>query len=118
MGYILNATAIRAPAAITETNSTQMAMKRTLSGAVNRDFFGTNKRIWQLDYKSTKKADYDIINAIYNTYLLTGNTVTWQSTETNYSFASTLVHVDLLSRGFSIKGNSYISDFSLILTEA
>lgn len=118
MSYILSGTTIKKPQAITEDNSTQVTQIRTLSGAVNRDFFGSNKRIWSCDYSTITKADYDTINAIYQAYLLSGNPVTWQSTESNYVIASTNVHVDLLSRGFTYKGGSYLSDFTLILTEA
>lgn len=101
-----------------EDNSTQVTQVRTLSGAVSRDFFGSNKRVWTLNYNTITKTDYDVINAIYQAYLLSGSPVTFQSTETSYTIASTTVHVDLLSRGFSYKGGSYLSDFTLILTEA
>ena len=103
---------------ITESNSTQVAVQRTLSGAINRDYFGSNKRVWELTYSNTKKTDYDTIKTIYDLYLSTGTTRTWQITEPNYTISLTNVHVDLLQRGFSVKGSSYISDFTLVLTEA
>lgn len=118
MSYILSATTIRSPMAISEANSTQVAQQRTLSGAVNRDYFGSNKRVWTLQYRNTKKADYDTINTIYTAYLSSGTAVSWSSTETNYSIASTTVHIDLLQRGLSTPGTDYISDFDLVLTEA
>lgn len=119
MAYILAGTTLpKGPAAIQESNSTLVAQQRTLSGAVNRDFFGSNKRIWQLDYKNTNTTVYSTIKTIYTNYLSTGTAVSFSSTETNYAISSTTVHVDLLVRSFSIRGNSYISDFSLILTEA
>jgi hypothetical protein len=117
MSYLLSGTTIRGPYSIEESNSTQVAQQRTLSGAVGRDYFGSNKRIWTLEYKNTNPTAYTTIKTIYNTYLSTGTAVTWQSTETNYTIASTTVHIDLQIRQFSVRGSSYISDFTLILTE-
>lgn len=118
MGYLLDATTIRSPYEITESNDTQVAVQRTLDGSINRDYFGNNKRIWELKYVNSKKADYDTINTIYQSYLSTGTTKAFEVTETNYTVASVSVHVDLLERGFTIRGSDYLSDFSLILTEA
>lgn len=118
MSYLLDSTTIKSPDSIKETNSTQVAQNRTLDGTVSRDYFGDNKRVWILDYRNTNKTQYDIIKTIYDSYLSTATAKTWQSTETNYTIASTNVHVDLLERGFSVKGTDYISDFTLILTEA
>lgn len=118
MSYILSGSNIRAPQSFEETNSTQVAENRTLSGSVTRDFFGSNKRVWVLEYNNTKKADYDTINTIYQSYLSTGATKTWEVTETNYAISQTNVHVDLLVREFGVKGTDYISDFTLILKEA
>ena len=103
---------------MTVSNDTQMAQNRTLAGSVTRDYFGSNKRVWQLDYETTTKTDFDTINTIYTSYLSTGTAKTWQVTETNYTISSTSVHVDLKVRNFSVGGESYISDFTLILTEA
>lgn len=118
MAYILNGSTIRAPHEFGEANSTQFAQNRALDGSINRDYFGTNKRVWVLDYQNTKKADYDTIKALYETYLLNINALSWEVTETNYSVAATTVHVDLQERGFSVRGTDYISDFTLTLTEA
>lgn len=118
MAYILNSTTIKAPQTIEETNSTQVAQQRALSGAVGRDYFGSKKRIWKFTYRNTKKADFDTLNTIYNTYLSNNTAVTFESTESNYTIASTSVHVDLLQRSFVMQGADYISDFTLILTEA
>lgn len=118
MAYVLAGTNIRAPQSLEESNSTQYAQQRTLSGTVGRDYFGSNKKVWELNYENTKKADYDTINAIYATYLSTGASQTWAVTETNYAITSTNVHVDLQVRRFTMSGTSYISDFTLILTEA
>lgn len=118
MSYLLDGGAIRAPNRMEERNSTQVAQQRTLSGAVNRDYFGSNKRVWVLFYRVAKKADYDTIKAIYDTYLSTGTEVDWEVTETNYTVSATTVHVDLIDRGFSVLGESYLSDFDLVLTEA
>jgi hypothetical protein len=118
MSYLLAATSIRSPNTMSEDNTTQVTQIRTLSGAINRDYFGSNKRIWKLEYKNLQKADYDTLNTIYQAYLLSGTPVAWQITETNYAVAATTVHVDLLSRDFSAKGSGYLSDITLILTEA
>lgn len=118
MAYTLDSVSIRSPHQISETNSTQVAQQRTLDGSIKRDYFGANKKVWVLTYTNTKKTDYDVINTIYQSYLSTGTAKTWVVTETNYPISSTSVHVDLLQRGFSIRGEDYISDFDLILTEA
>lgn len=118
MSYTLNGTEIRRPHGISESNSTQMAQNRVLSGSIARDYFGSNKRVWKLTYNNTQKSEYDVIKAIYDAYLATATAVTWVSDETNYTIAQTNVHVDLQDRGFSYSGTDYLSDFTLILTEA
>lgn len=118
MAYILDGTTIRSPHQFNESNSTQAAQNRTLDGAINRDYFGSNKRVWNLSYRNTNKTDFDTINTIYQSYLANAVAKTWQVTETNYTISSTNVHVDLVSRGFSIRGEDYLSDFDLVLTEA
>lgn len=118
MSYLLSGSTIKNPQEITERNSTQVAQNRVLSGAITRDYFGSNKRVWILSYRNTKKADYDTIKTIYDSYLSTATAKAWQVTETNYTVAATTVHIDLVEREFSVKGSDYISDFDLILTEA
>lgn len=118
MSYLLDGQEIRRPYTIDEGNSVQVAQNRTLSGAITRDYFGSKKRVWKLEYRNTNKTDYDIINAIYNDYLTTETTQTWQVTETNYTVAEVRVHVDLEERSFNVRGEDYLSDFDLILTEA
>lgn len=117
MSYLLDGSQIRSPDSLKESNSTQVAQVRTLDGSISRDYFGSNKRVWVLDYKNVKKASYDTIKTIYDSYLSTATAKTWEVTETNYTVSSTNVHIDLLERGFSVKGEDYISDFTLILTE-
>lgn len=118
MGYVLDGTSIRRPNDLIETNDTQVAQQRTLSGAINRDYFGSNKRRWVLQYRNTNKTDYDVIKAKHTSYLSDAVAKTWEITETNYDVDQTNVHIDLQERGFSVKGTDYISDFDLILTEA
>lgn len=118
MAYILDSTTIRRPAQFTESNNSQSAQNRTLDGSITRDYFGSNKRVWTLDFTTVKKTDYDTIKAIYDSYLSTGATKTWEVTETNYTISSVNVHIDLVERGFTIKGTDYLSDFTLTLTEA
>lgn len=118
MSYLLAGSTLRNPHDFEERNSTQVAEQRTLSGSVNRDYFGSNKRVWVLNYQTTKKTDFDTINNIYQSYLSTGTAQTWQVTETSYTVSQTNVHVDLLVRQFSVRGSDYLSDFTLTLTEA
>lgn len=118
MAYILSSTQIRAPHELAEANSTQVAQNRTLSGSVTRDYFGSNKRVWKLEYRNVLPADYDTIKTIYTSYLSNVAAKTWEITEANYTVAQTNVHLDLVERGFSVRGNDYLSDFTLILTEA
>lgn len=118
MAFLLGGTQIKGPGRITEGNSTQTAQQRTLSGAISRDMFGSNKRVWELEYENVNPTDYATIKAKHTTYLSTGAVSTFQSTEANYTVASTSVHIDIQQRGFKVRGSSYISDFTLILTEA
>lgn len=118
MAYILDSTTIRRPNQIQENNNTQVAQNRSLDGTITRDYFGNNKRVWTLDFTNVQKASYDAIKTVYDSYLSTGATKTWEVTETNYTISSVNVHIDLLERGFSIKGTDYLSDFTLTLTEA
>lgn len=118
MAYLLSSSTIKAPQKITEENSTQVSQQRTLSGAVVRDYFGSNKKVWILQYRNTKKTDYDTIDTIYQAHLSSGDTKTWEVTETNYTIAETNVHIDLQARRFRHGGEDYISDFDLILVEA
>ncbi len=118
MSYLLDSTAIRNPRNIEESTIDQYAQQKTLSGAIRRDYFGATKRIWAYDFTNTKPADYAVIKAIVDSYKSTGSTKTFEVTEANYIIAETLVHLDLVRRTFTIGGDSYISDFSLILTEA
>lgn len=118
MSYILDGSNIKNPQELQVNNSTQVAQNRVLSGAVTRDYFGSNKRRWVLSYRNTKKADYDTIKTIYDSYLSTATAKSWEVTETNYTVSATTVHVDLLERDFNVGGEDYISDFDLILTEA
>jgi len=118
MAYILNATTIRPPSRVEESNNTQVAQIRTLQGTIGRDYFGSNKRVWKLDYKNVNATDYATIKAIYDSYLATATAKSWSVTETNYTVSATTVHIDLQQRSFSIKGSDYLSDFTLTLTEA
>lgn len=118
MSYLLDGSTIRAPHSMQESNSTMMAQHRTLDGSVSRDYFGDNKRMWNLSYNSTKKTDFDTINTIYQAYLDDELPVTWQVTETNYTISEVSVHIDLQVRDFNVKGTDYISSFELVLTEA
>lgn len=118
MAYLLGGSQIRNPLSLEESNSTQVAQNRTLSGSVTRDYFGSNKRVWTLDFQNAKITDYSTINTIYQAYLTSGTCPTFEVTETNYTVASTNVHVDLITRDFSVRGSDYLSNFSLVLTEA
>lgn len=118
MSYVLASQILKGPNTFNETNSTLVAQQRTLGGNIARDYFGSNKRMWTLNYVNANPTAYTTIQSIYNSYLATGTAQTWQITETNYTISSVNVHVDLLIRNFNVRGASYISDFTLILTEA
>lgn len=118
MAYLLDSTTIRNPINIQEQTVDQYAEQKALSGSVNRDYFGSTKRIWIFDYANTKPVDYTTIKTIVDSYKSTGATKTFESTETNYTVSSTLVHLDVVKRQFSVRGTTYISDFTLIMTEA
>lgn len=117
MSYLLASTEIRRPNTLEVGSSTQYAQNRALDGSVGRDYFGSDKRVWKLTYETVNPSDYSTINTIYRSYLTNG-VQTWEITESNYTISQTNVHVDLVGRGFSVKGTDYLSDFDLILTEA
>ncbi len=118
MAFLLDGQAIRSPNSMSEANNTQYAQQRTLSGNIGRDYFGSNKRVWTLKYDVIQKSAYDTINTIYQSYLSTGSGKTWEITETNYTVSQTTVHINLEQREFSIGGENYLSEITLILTEA
>ena len=118
MSYLLASTVIKRPKRILVKNDTQFAQQRTLKGNIGRDYFGDNKRVWLFEYPLITKADFDVIDAIYQSYLTLGTPKTFQSTETNYLVSSTLVHMDIPDRDFNVGGDQYISNFSMTLTEA
>lgn len=119
MAYTLGGSTIKAPNSISErVDNIQYAQQRTLAGSIGRDYFGSNKRVWKLTYQNIPKASYDTIKTVYDTYTSTGTAVTWESTETNYTIASTNVHINIDDRGFSVGGEDYISSFAITLTEA
>lgn len=118
MSYILASTTIKSPNDINEKNDTQFSQARMLNGTIARDYFGVNKRVWTMNYKNALKSDYDTVKTIYDNYLSTSTAVSFLSDEANYTITSTNVHVDLQTRGFSVLGTDYLSDYTLILTEA
>ena len=117
MAYLLSGSEIRAPHQLSESNATLMVQNKALNGTVNRDYMGSNKRVWELEYNNVMPTDYNTIKTIYDTYLSTNTAVTWEVTEANYTVSSTTVHVTLDERGFKVRGNDYISDFKLTLVE-
>lgn len=121
MSFILAGSIVRSPMSFTEDNSTQVAQNRSLGGSIVRDYFGSNKTIGTYEYQNAQPSEFNAINTVYQTYLSTGTTQSWQITEANYNgvFSTAQnVHIDLLHRGFSVRGSSYLSDFTLILTQA
>lgn len=117
MSYSLGGTAIRRPTTMHESNNTQYAANRVLSGANTRDYFGANKRVWTLNYKTLNATDFATIYAVYQAFLTNKMPITFVVTEGNYP-VNTTVHVDFPDRDFSIPGSSYLSDNTLTLTEA
>lgn len=120
MSWLLNGSAIRKPNSANEGNSTQVAQNRTLGGNINRDYFGNNKNIMTLSYQNINYSDWSTINTLYQTYLTNKTAQSFQITDTNYNGAFTTsrnCHIDLLTRDFKVAGSTYLSDFTLILTE-
>lgn len=117
MSYLLDGSTIRNPINIEEQTVDQYAQQKTLDGQVSRDYFGSTKRVWILDYVNIPPSDYNTIKTIVDAYKSTVAAKTFQSTETNYTIASTSCHLDLTRRKFTVGGTDYISDFSLVLTE-
>jgi hypothetical protein len=118
MSFVLGGTTIKRPSKMNEANSTQYAANRVLSGANTRDYFGSNKRVWTLEFDNLNTTDYTTIQTLYLSYLASGAALTWQVSEGNYTVNQTNVLVDFQTRDFSIPGSSYISTCTLILTEA
>lgn len=118
MSYSLNSTTIRRPTRMREDNSTQYAANRTLGGSNTRDYFGNNKRVWTLEFDNLNATDYTTINTLYQAFLTTKAVVPFQISEGNYALGPVNVQVDFLTRSFNIPGSSYLSDCTLILTEA
>lgn len=114
--YVLAGITIRRPTSMKEQNSTQMAQNRVLSGGNSRDYFGSNKRVWPLEYKNLNVTDYTTIYNIYLAYLANKVPVTWVVGEGNYAITATVM-IDFPERDFSIPGSTYLSDNTLTLTE-
>lgn len=117
MGYTLNATSIKSPKNMRVDNSTQYAENRTLGGSVGRDYFGSNKQIWVLDYENLNSTDFATIQTLYQLYLSNHSPLAFVISEGVYT-ATASVHVDLLTRSFGIPGSSYLSTTTLTLKEA
>lgn len=118
MSYILDGQEIRRPHEIAEKSDTQVAVQRTLDGSINRDYFGSTKRIWELSFVNIKPFDYSVIKAIYDSYISTGNLKTFEIAEGNYVVSPVSCHIDFVDRGFTVRGSSYLSDCELIITQA
>lgn len=121
MAFILAGTTIRRPISIDEKKLERFNQVQTLDGKIHRDYYNSlvgTKRVWTLTYENASATEYNDINTIYNTYKTTDTVQTWEVTDTNYTVASTNVHIDLVDRSFSTPGSDFISSFQLILTEA
>lgn len=116
--YILDGTTIRRPYTMKVTSSTQVAQNRTIGGSITRDYFGDSKRTWTLAYRNVNINDFNTIQTIYLDYLDTAVVKSWEITEDNYPVSETNVHIDLIERQFAVRGEDYLSDFDLVLTEA
>lgn len=115
--FILGGNSIRRPHEMEDSHSTQYAENRVLDGDINRDFFGDDKRVWQLVYRNATPDEYQQIKAAYANYLATNDPATWEVTGVYYTVDETLVHIDLIDRGFTASGTHYLSNFMLVLTE-
>lgn len=115
VAYVLGGISIQPPHRFSEANDTLYAENRVLEGDINRDFFGENKRVWDLEYENLNPEDSAIIKALYYDYLDSGETKTWEVTGDNYFITETSVHIDLPDRTIH---PAYITSFVIRLTEA
>lgn len=108
---------IKRPNELVESRLPVMALQRTMAGSVATDQLNTGNRVWELTYRDVLKSDFDTINDIYQEYLGRDFTMSFQVIQSNYVVPRVQVHIDLQVRSFSVGGSSYLSNFSLILTE-
>ena len=90
---------------------------QALTGTVSRDYFGNEKKVYILEYKDCSAEDYTTIETQYNAYLTSNSVVAFVCTDTNNTISAD-VHVDLKPQKYRQGGESYPSDFELILKEA
>jgi hypothetical protein len=116
MSYTLAGTDFKRPTSIGWSIVSQFAENKTLDGSVSRDYFGSDKNVWQLSYKNVTNTDYLSILALYQDYLTNG--VRYFQTVGESIVVGALVHVSLSERQFTVGGSDYLADFTLTLTEA
>lgn len=116
MSYLLGGVEIRRPTSMSVDRSGQYSQHRTLDGSISRDHFGDDKLIFKLEYRNMKPDEYTTLQTLYNDYIDNGTRYFDTTGETVVYGA--LVHVDLIPREFNIRGTSYISSTTLVLTEA
>jgi hypothetical protein len=116
--FTLGGTAIRSPNSMRETTQKQYAQQRPLSGSVNRKYYGSTKRVWELQYNNLNKTDYNTIRALYNSYLSTGTPQAFLLTSSGFTdFLSTNVHLSMPDTGFPKTATYYLTNFTLTLKE-
>lgn len=115
MSYLLGGTEIPRPQSMSVSRMSQYAQNKTLDGSVNRDYFGEDKLVFVLEYGNLLPADYTTLLGRYDEYIANG--LRFFDTTGEAVVYGTLVHVDLVPREYTVKGSSYISDTTLVLTE-
>lgn len=115
MSYLLGGTEIRRPTSMSVSRSSQYAQHRTLDGSISRDHFGDDKLIFELEYENIKPSEYTTLLTVYDDYVTNG--LRFFDTTGETVVYGTLVHVEIIPREFNIRGTSYISSTTLVLTE-
>ncbi|GAH47232.1 unnamed protein product [marine sediment metagenome] len=111
MSYVLGATTLPNPKSLfrefVETSSENLS----LQGRTTKDVFNRKER-FILKFQNLTPAQVSNILSEYNAE----TTKNFSSTETNLTIAATPVHIEFTMRNY-MKGDSYRSEFTLILTE-
>lgn len=112
MAYILDGTTLRNPQELEIEELETGVAHETIDGKLKKSVTNRRRR-FVLRYQNLTRTQENTILNIWNQQ----DTVTFESTETNLTVASTTVHVEVFRRAFN-RGSEYRSDLSLILTES
>lgn len=112
MSFILNSTTIKSPNTF-QREQLEIGVEHVSISGETRKSITKRKERFILGYRNITQTDAQTIRDIWDLE----TTVDFESTETNNTIAATSVHVDIKSRDYLTKGESYLESFDLILTE-